>query len=197
MKIWKDIPGYEGRYQASSLGEIRSLDRIGFFRNRWGQTIARRHAGRVLKIKKSVNNSGYHSNHLGDRNSIMVHRIIAITFLGPPIGDRNHVNHKNFIRTDNRACNLEWISRKENYAHSKKAGRYEKSLKKLHLKNRGENHKLSKLSQKNATKIIERLKGGARPTALSRELGFTYDLVYDIFRKKTWRWLWEKTETTS
>lgn len=105
MDQWKDIPGYEGRYQASETGQIKSL--IG--------------ASRVLK--QSQTSKGYSCVCLrSDKKSKhwLVHRLIAVTFLGE--NPKLDINHKNGVKTDNRLENLEWCTRSENIRHAFKMG---------------------------------------------------------------------------
>jgi len=83
---WRDVPGFEGRYQASNLGRVRSLH------NKHGQR------PKPLVLKPGVNYMGYHRLTLmaddGSRNSIFVHRIVMLTFVGEPEGGQqvNHIN---------------------------------------------------------------------------------------------------------
>ena len=80
LEEWRDIPGYEGAYQASTLGNVRSLNRI--VRNVGG---TREHKGRVLKPSKHPN--GYLSVALclgGKRTSKFVHALVIQAFLGVP-----------------------------------------------------------------------------------------------------------------
>lgn len=112
MEEWKDIPGYEGRYMASSLGRIKSMKRIV-------------NAARSRRlIKESILTAfrcgnGYMAVNFvfGGRKQFLMHRLIAKTFL-PEIEGKSHVNHKDFDRTNNAVSNLEWCSPKENIAHS-------------------------------------------------------------------------------
>ncbi len=79
------------------------------------------------KIKKShLSSKGYEKICIGNK-TIFVHRIIAMTFVSNP-NNFIEVNHKNGIKTDNRADNLEWCTNSENHIHASKNG-----LNKLHL----------------------------------------------------------------
>lgn len=114
-EIWKDIPGYEGRYQASNLGRIRSLDRKE--PNGWGtQSLIR---GRMLQpfdsnwgyLRVTLSGGGRCVKHL-------VHRLVALSFVPNPDG-KPEVNHINGDKQDNRPENLEWVSASANQLHSR------------------------------------------------------------------------------
>lgn len=100
-EVWKDIPGYSDRYQASNLGRIRSKTR-GVL-HQW------------------VGDRGYSMVTIrqgGGRTTPSVHRLVASAFIPNP-KDKPMVNHKNGIKTDNRVENLEWATASENVAHGK------------------------------------------------------------------------------
>ncbi len=109
-EAWIPIPNYEGLYEASNLGKIRSVDRV----NSRGVFIH----GRVLK--GTSNGRGYLSLWLskdGEKKRWLIHRLIAIAFIDNP-EQKPEVNHKNGIRNDNRVENLEWVTGSENKLHS-------------------------------------------------------------------------------
>lgn len=100
---WKDIPGYEGLYQANRKGEILSLHENNFKK----KLIPSKHTTGYLVVSLSKN---------GVRKKHKIHRLILLTFVGVcPNG--KEVNHKNGIRTDNRLKNLEYVTRLENIRH--------------------------------------------------------------------------------
>lgn len=101
-EIWKDIPWYEWRYQASSFGNVRSLN---FAKKRW-----------VIK-NISQYNWIYKTVSLWYRNVIMVHRLVAKTFI-PNLENKKEVNHKDWNKHNNNLDNLEWCTRSENSSHS-------------------------------------------------------------------------------
>ncbi len=105
MENWKDVKGYEGLYQVSTLGNVR---RVYYHKNT---------ANVVLKPGKDVD--GYMRCALcrdGVCKTFKVHRLVATAFLG--VSHKCDVNHKNGKRDDNRVVNLEWVTHKENIRHS-------------------------------------------------------------------------------
>lgn len=105
--IWKDIPGYEGYYEASTEGEIRSVDRYVNNRNSFV-------ASRIMHL--NMGPSGYLQVSLskdGKAKVYKVHRIIAETYIPNP-EKKPCIDHINTLRTDNRVCNLRWVTLKEN-----------------------------------------------------------------------------------
>ena len=113
-EIWKDIKGYEGIYQVSNWGRVKSLAR----KNSRGRQLNKR------MLKPSINGVGYAQCGLylnGNRKMFQVHQLVAITFLGHiPDGHKIVVDHKNNYPLDNRADNLQLISHRENLSKDKK-----------------------------------------------------------------------------
>jgi len=104
MEIWKDIIGYEGRYQVSNLGNVKTLN------------YKKQNIEKVLCKYLEIN--GYYSVCLfkdDKKKTRLIHQLVAESFLNhTPCGYKLVVNHKNFIRTDNRLENLEVITHREN-----------------------------------------------------------------------------------
>jgi NUMOD4 motif len=120
---WKDIPGYEGRYQVSDLGRVLSLPFLQRYLLRTGVAAYRRTSRRVLAT--NLQNSGYllvHLNLDGVRRAMLVHRLVAVAFVSNPLA-LPEVNHLNSCRTDCRAVNLEWTTSSGNKQHCVTAGR--------------------------------------------------------------------------
>lgn len=119
-EIWKDIKGYEGIYQVSNLGRIKSLERnIKTKRyNKNGLTIKE-------KILKPVNNSwGYQVVVLfknSNRNPQFIHRIVCNNFIENPL-NKPEVNHIDGNKKNNNVNNLEWCTSHENGIHAWKIG---------------------------------------------------------------------------
>lgn len=112
MEQWKDVSGYEGLYQVSDLGRVRSLDRVV---NCNGGT--RRARGRVLTPSTVL---GYCNVTLQDaltgRQKIYrVHRLVMLAFVGP---SDLEVNHKDGDKANNQLSNLEYVNSSENKRHA-------------------------------------------------------------------------------
>jgi hypothetical protein len=113
-EIWKDISGYEGLYQASTLGNVRSVDRNVIYKN----GVVATHRGKILKPKMSGNDYLHLTPSKGNvAKKEYVHRLIALTHCSNP-NNLPFVNHKDGNKLNNCADNLEWVSRSENCIHS-------------------------------------------------------------------------------
>jgi hypothetical protein len=117
---WRDIIGYEGYYQVSNFGNIKSLERI--VKHSIGELATRK----PMKKKFKRDRGGYDRVGLyknGKEISFSVHRIVAQAFI-PNFKNKPEVNHINEIKTDNRVENLEWCTRVENVNHGTKIKRF-------------------------------------------------------------------------
>ena len=110
-EIWRDIYEYEGKYQVSNMGRVRSLDFTSMQpHSKTGEIHPYTYTGRMLK--PHAINSGYLAVGLRDqqgKRQHLVHRLVAAAFIPNP-NDLPVVNHKNEDKTDNRAENLEWCT---------------------------------------------------------------------------------------
>ncbi len=109
--IWKDIKGYEGLYQVSNTGEVKSLSRLvknfGFQEQR-----------NLKFLKHSMGYSTVALSKDAKVKQFLVHRLVAIAFIENH-NNKKFINHISGIKTDNRIENLEWVTSKENNAHSR------------------------------------------------------------------------------
>lgn len=116
-EIWKDIPDYEGIYQASNYGRIRTAPNKTTYTKIHG---IRHWKSRIMKgrgdSKKTGRRVGLWKN--GKVKDWLVARLVAITFLGKPTKEANTVNHINGNRLDNKVENLEWLSIGDNVRHA-------------------------------------------------------------------------------
>lgn len=120
-EIWKDVPDYEGIYEASSYGRIRTKEGKTTFTKRHG---IRHWKSRILKGRGNNLITGSRVSLWKDGvcKDWLVARLIAITFLGKPSNKVNTVNHINGNRLDNRIENLEWLSLADNIRHAFNTG---------------------------------------------------------------------------
>ena len=105
-EIWKDVPGYEGLYQVSSIGRVKSL--------RFNKT----------KIMSQWSHNGYRMVEFcinNERNYFGVHQLVAMAFIPNP-ENKPQVNHKDRNRSNNNVENLEWVTASENVAHAYSMG---------------------------------------------------------------------------
>ena len=118
VEEWRDIKGYEGKYQVSNMGRVKSLDRL----------VSR--SGRVMHLREKllkprVNPFGYCSVHLycnGDGKNIFIHRLVANAFI-PNADNTLEINHKDEDKSNNCVENLEWCTHQYNNLYNGKAKR--------------------------------------------------------------------------
>ena len=104
---WRDIRGFEGLYQVSNMGRVKSMERD--ITTTYRGTIHTRHYREVI-LRPKLSNVGYHYVVLcnsGQHLRIGIHRLVAIAFV-PGYKEGLIVNHRNELKDDNRAENLEW-----------------------------------------------------------------------------------------
>ena len=122
MEHWKDIHGFEGRYQVSDLGNVRSMPRVVMCGSRHGGVHPRRFGGKVLA--QAPHPAGYKQLSLyvdGKQHSFTVHTLVARTFIGP-CPDGHEVLHGDHNKINNAASNLSYGTRGENVAADYAAG---------------------------------------------------------------------------
>ena len=115
VEVWMVVPNTDEGYQVSSLGRVRSMAR--YRRGKGGHPTYVRE--RILR--PSLAGAGYQRVVLTLRRRAYVHRLVAIAFVPNPEA-KPEVNHKDGIKRNNIAANLEWVSHTENGRHASKMG---------------------------------------------------------------------------
>ena len=170
-EIWKDIPGYEGIYQASNLGRIKGLKREIINPLKGVSELEER----VLAC--CIDKTGYPTYVLSinkKKKTFKEHRLVALAFI-PNIENKPCVNHINGIKTDNRVENLEWCTYKENTQHAFKTG--------LMKNKKGYESKCSILN-KDQVSEIRRLKGCITQTKIAEIFNVSGSTISDIVNNK-------------
>ena len=169
-QLWWPVPGWEGFYEVSNRGRVRSLDR-------WVEGQRRRFWPGV-ELTPRMGSGGYLSvtlHRAGDQWQVMVHRLVMLTFAGA-CPDGNEVAHENGIRTDNRLSNLRYTTRADSHNDKRAHG--------THLE--GERTPAAKLTAQQARTIYQ-FRGAGRQVALSlaAEHGCCEDNIYAIWSGKS------------
>lgn len=127
MEKWLDIKDFEGIYQVSNMGRVRSLDRKVY-----------NYIKKGIVLKPSDNGRGYKtvglSNGKTKMKHVYIHRLVAFAFIDKVEG-KEFINHKDFDKTNNSVSNLEWVTRKENTMHFIKSDRYNRMSEKRETNN--------------------------------------------------------------
>ena len=173
-----DVPGYEGLYQVSNNGNIKSLSRK--FRNR-------SYGGEIMK--GSIDRDGYKKVQLvkdKNRKKYFVHRLVALAFIENkflyPV-----INHKNGNKLHNNVDNLEWVTVSQNNIHALRNGLKEYNFKHLlDYVGKGENHNSAKVNEAQIKEIRELRKKGFSLKKLSQEYNLCQSTISKICVGKTW-----------
>lgn len=180
-EIWKDIEGYEGLYQVSNMGRVKSLERKV---PHWsGERTVKE---RILKL--GMDRGGYLQVNLyacGKLKTHKVHLLVCEAF-HDNLENKKDVNHINENKTDNRVCNLEWLTRKENINFGTRSARAGKAIAKTLSKPVGQytlHGELIKVWQ--STNEVER-KTGFHRSSISR--------VANGNRKQAYNFIWKYVE---
>jgi hypothetical protein len=182
FEVWKDVVGYEGLYQVSNFGNVRSLDRIVNKPN--GVSYLRK--GKICTQSKS--NLGYMTVGFTVNNKKVnkyVHRLVAEAFI-TNMNNYLQVNHIDCDKTNNRMYNLEWCTNSQNHIHASKNG-----LNKLHLHRvvySGEENCRSLLTKEQVLEIKQKYipyKYSAKK--LSKEYGVSESCITHILNNTSWK----------
>lgn len=124
IEEWRPIAGYEGSYEVSSLGSVRSIPHV--VKNRYSTALR---GGRVLR--QTPDKRGYLLVGLSRGmkvTTVKVHRLVAAAFISAPPTIDAQVNHLDCVKAHNAVSNLEWCTRQENHRHAVDAGRLDGTI---------------------------------------------------------------------
>lgn len=167
---WRPIAGYEGIYEISDNGQVKSLV------TRWPSI-----NNRILKHNKTT--GGYHCLCLyknKKRTSFLVHRLVALAFLAPCLS-AHCVNHKDGNKDNNAVENLEWVTPLDNVLHALKKGFRKKPTGVF-----GEHHGRAKLSWGQVNEIRS-LKGIKTQRELAKLYGVSHTQIRNVQKGKHWQ----------
>lgn len=167
MEEWKDIKGYEGLYQVSNQGRIRSF---------W-----HRRKGVDCLVQTSVYGYKYVTLHKEKQRTFRVHRLVAEAFIPNPEG-KPQVNHINGDKGDNRVTNLEWCTGSENMIHAYRNGLEVANTQPAHIAKRI-------LSEEQVRQIRTLLDEGVSSRKIAKQFGVGKTLISQIKQGKAYGWL--------
>lgn len=167
-EIWRDIVGYEKFYKVSSVGRVKSM---------------RTNKIRILQLHKHGHyDVGFTLNY--SRKLYKAHRLVAIAFIPNP-ENKPDINHKNGIRTDNRICNLEWVTVAENNKHARETGLFKSTI--------GMTRSRGKLKRAEVIKI-RKMRGKYTIDFIARKFGIHKATVLRTCSGKSWANVHENLE---
>lgn len=170
---WMDIPDWDGKYQISNHGRLRSI----------GGKYSKSCPDGYVTIG-SIDVLGYRTITMrrpGTRSQHRVHTMVASAFLKKPNDGRTYwVNHKDGNKLNNHISNLEWVLPKDNCAHAVRTGLF-------NLK--GERHPMSKLCESQVLKMRDLRASGMTYSELSKSFGVSRRQASDVVRGVNWGWL--------
>jgi hypothetical protein len=172
---FRDIPGWEGYYQVSNLGTVRSIprtvvSRTGKVYNRKGKVMSQHYSKDGYKVVDVTKE--------GRNRTLGVHRAMALAFISNP-NNKPMVNHINAKRDDNRLDNLEWCTNAENIQHSFNLGISD---------NRGDKHPRRVLTMEIVRGIRAELESGKSPVEVANIFDIKRRNVYAVRDRQNWNY---------
>jgi len=164
-EIWKDVISYEGIYEVSNLGRVRSIN-----------------TGRKKPLKPLLGNNGYFKINLykdKKMSAINIHRLVAIAFIIND-GNKKQVNHIDGNKINNNVDNLEWVTDSENQKHSYDIG--------LKVGRKGTSHHNCKITEETVIKIRELWNTGEYvQREIAEIIGINTNNVWKIINGVRWK----------
>lgn len=170
-EVWKPVEGFEGYYEVSNCGRVKSLDRVVT------DTIGRKYYYKGKIIKVSTYRTGYNYVNLWMSSKIktfLVHRLVALSFVPNP-HSKPMVNHLDGVKSNNYYSNLEWCTRSGNEKHAFRIGL--KSLK-------GERHSQAKLTK---NQVLEIRNSTSKAKEIAALYGVSIGHIRGIKAGRSWK----------
>ena len=181
MEKWKSIKDYEGIYEISNLGNIKSLQRLI---ERPKEVGSFTQSERILKPSKCL--GGYNGVTLvinTKKKRHLVHRLVAAAFLNNKFNHK-YVNHIDGNRHNNNVNNLEWCTQSHNKKHSYNLGLSDK---------KGTNHHLTKFKEQDIIDIRSKYENeGMLQKEISKIYNVNKSTIWHIVNYKTWNYDFKK-----
>ncbi|MEO1690729.1 MAG: NUMOD4 domain-containing protein [Cyanobacteria bacterium J06631_6] len=181
-EVFVDIPGYEGYYQVSNYGKVRSLDRV--IKEKTGKTQTLK--GRVLKLR--INPGGYYYIGLGKNGTkatFAIHQLVAQAFIPNPYNKKT-VNHLDGNKLNNSVANLEWCTYSENLEHAYKTG-LRRAVKSSEVASKNYKRKLTEQQVREIKRLLAR--GNLTHREIAKKFSVARSTITEIKSGRRWKHL--------
>ena len=174
IEVWSPIKGYEGYYEVSNLGRVKSISRPARITLRNGTPSVRRHIGRILK--GCPDQDGYYGVYLSKIKArrVKIAKLVALHFVDNP-NNFPVVNHLDGIKTNDIFTNLEWCTFEQNREHAIRTGL---------INMKGENNVSVKLK---IDDILYIRKSGKNAKIISKEFNICEEHARKIIKGRVWK----------
>lgn len=165
--IWKDVIGYEGRYEVSDRGDVKSLS-------------TKRRSSPII-LKPFIDKDGYGTLKLFDGEkfkNVKIHRLVLSAFLGRELGKGLVVNHKDGIKLNNCLKNLEEVTSKLNNIHARENG--------LMIAQKGQDASRAKRSNQHIFNIKNDILSGMKTKEIAEKYSEEQSLISHIRAGRIW-----------
>jgi hypothetical protein len=180
QEIWKDCVGYEGFYQVSDLGRVRSLDRRIPVNRATGKEY-KSMKGKILR--PAICNGGLHlilSDNNGTKKTVKIHNLVLEAFVGKRPQNYEACHFPDSSYSNNKLSNLRWDTKENN----------ERDKRYNNTDNRGERHGMAKLKNEQVINIKKMINSGRyRDSEIANMFNIDSGIVYSIKKQITWAWL--------
>ena len=181
IENWKQIPGYEGFYEVSDVGNVRAMCRIFPRRhNKTSALVIYTYMATTIKpwVNKGTDYLMVTLSKMGTKKHYTVHSLVLLSFVGQR-QDGFVACHYNGDKRDNRLANLRWDTYSGNVSDTKRHGRQP----------RGNAVWWTKLTEDSVRSIRSRLRHGEKCSAIARDYNVTQEAIGHIKNNKNWSWL--------